>query len=203
MSTMIMRHEIVLLSSRFITGLLIVVALTACAVSNGRTGNVSHEGNTKVTAQNVTDNERKLDFVVSLDKQQWKLGGPILVKLRVHNAGNLPVNGICSFALTNPTVGNNPYKEGQNFWAPVIVQAGNVEPAPGPVSSTLNPGETLELEVDLNKLNWAKAISNDWPSEALSQTRVAGAYEFSFRMHVKTGSSSEKFESNKIKVSIK
>jgi hypothetical protein len=205
MSTESMRCEMFRLSNRFVFSLLIVVAVSACAVSNGRTGNISHEGNASVKNQNTStpaNDGRKLEFVVSVDNKRWKLEGPMLVKLRVHNAGDLPVQGICSFALTDPTAGDDPYKEGRNLWAPVIVQAAGVEPAPGPASTMVNPGESLELEVDLTKLNWASMIQSDWPSKTITGTRAAGAYEFSFRMHVKTAETSEKIESNIVKVSI-
>lgn len=146
----------------------------------------------------------KLDLVVSVDNRRWKIGDPFLAKLRVHNPGKVPVQGICSFALTDPLAVDNPYKEGRNLWAPVIVQEGGVQPAPGPVASVLKPGQTIELEVDLNKLNWASAISNLWPANPISRSGYeAGDYDFSFRIHVTTQETAEKMESNRIKVSIK
>lgn len=206
MSTFSRRYAIVRVSNRFVFGLLVVLALSACAVSSWRTADISQAGNAKVNTENAgttADDERKLDLVVSVDNQQWKIGGPILVKLRVHNAGKLSVEGICSFELIDPTAGNDPYKERLNLWAPVIVQAGGVQPAQGPNLSTFSPDQTVELEVDLNTLNWASVISNSWPRNPISQISPNGDYEFCFRIHVKTEETSEKIESNKVKVSIK
>jgi len=82
-------------------------------------------------------------------------GDPILVKLRAHNAGKVTVAGICSFQLDDPTAGNDPFKEGRNLRAPVVVRAAGIKSAeaiPGEiVSSRLTPGEAIETEVDLNK----------------------------------------------------
>ena len=210
MSTLCMRYEIVRLSRRFIFGLLVVVALSACAVSLARTGDPPHEGHPKVKTQNVgTTNSDlpELEFLISVENQQWKRRGPIPVKLRLHNAGKVPITGICSFQLDDPTAGNDPYKEGRNLWAPVIFDEAGVQPArviPGEsASSTLDPGQTLELQVDLNKLNWGKVIQNSWPDGTFYQNAEPGNFEFSFRMNVRTGETREQIESNKVKVSLK
>lgn len=204
-STSRMRDWRARLSRRFIFGLLIVVALCAGAVSSGSTGKIPQQGNAKVNTQNAgstAGDERKLEFVVSVENHKWKKGEPILVKLRVHNAGKDPIGGICSFELRDPLTGNDPYKQGRNLWAPVFVKAEGIQPITGSGSSRLNPGQTIELEVDLNKLNWGTAIQSMWPNENLSQKGATGDYELSFSMNVYPRGTSEKIESNKVKVSI-
>ena len=195
------------LGGKFIVGLLLIVAgLSAFAVSSGRTADIRHEGNPKVETQNTTTADlHDLNFSISVENSRWEMGSTIPVKLRVQNTGKVPVEGICSFRLNDPKAGSDPYKQGRNLWAPIIVQAEGVNPAvmPGPASSLLNPGQTIDVQIDLQKLNWAKAIQSTWPDGTLAQNAEAGDYEFSFRINVRIGETSEVIESNKVKVSIK
>jgi hypothetical protein len=209
-STLCMRYEIVRLSRRLVFGLLMVVAVSACAVLAGRTSNITHEGNANLKTENggtTAADLGELEFLISVENQQWKMGGPIPVKLRVHNKGKVPIVGICSFDLTDPTAGSDPFKQGRNLWAPVVIQASGVQPAraaPGETaSSMLNPGQPVEFEVDLNKLSWGTAIQATWPDGTLSQDAKPGNYEISFRMKVRTIETPSNIESNKVRVTLK
>lgn len=210
MSTLCMRYQIVCLSRRSIFALLIVVALSACVASNGRTSDTTHAGNANVKTQNAgTTNadEREMDLVLSVENQQWKMGDAVPVKLRLHHKGKVPVLAICSFHLTDPAAGKDPFKQGRNLWAPVVIEAAGVQPAraaPGETaSSLLNPGQPVEFEVDLNKLLWGKLIQSTWPNGTFSQTAEPGNYEVSFRMNVRGGETSEQIKSNAVKVALK
>lgn len=210
-SALRVRSRSVRLAGPFIIGLLLVVAgFSAYAVSSGRTGDSQRSGRAKVETQkgNMTIADLpELSFSILVENPRWKMDAPIPVKLRVYNAGQVPVQGLCSFQLVDLTKGGrDPFKERSNLWAPVIVQAEGAKPAavPGPFSSVLNPGQTMDLEVDLNKLNWAKVIQSVWPRSTLSQTAEAGdEYELSFRLEVRTEGTRARAESNKVKVSIK
>lgn len=183
---------------------LIMSTLSACALTNGRTGRNPQEGKTIVRPENAHSEaaaEHELEFFISLDDRHWTKEGPILVKLRVQNSVKVEVSGICAFTLVRQAK-NESEREWDNFWAPLQLQKGKAGPTRGPVPSRLDAHQQFDLEIDLRKLKWGRSVQAPWPNRGLSDIVSAGNYELFFDIELREGANTKRVKSNKVIVSI-
>ncbi|MDD5195070.1 MAG: hypothetical protein PHQ96_05305, partial [Candidatus Omnitrophica bacterium] len=90
-----------------------------------------------------------------------------------------------------------------HIWAPVAFEAEARELKRGEeMYLQLEPFEEKTFEYNLAKIRWDSVYSSVWPTRLFSSVAVPGIYTLMFEIRKRTGSATERFESNAIEITL-
>ena len=128
---------------------------------------------------------------IKTETESWSRDKSIPIIVSIKNISDKPVNlvGIYALQLTRSNESRDG-KSGTAYWAPVDIRTGSalslVRDAPksgGKVpkaSIHLEPAESREIRLHVDKLFWNLSFSSVWPNQSLFEAVPSGAYDLIF-----------------------